>query len=284
MCVSGFGPAIEGGALDCKGNRDRQVKLMPRSKPRQNPRAPAAENGQVKEIVKTMISIAIARDLTSPSLSQPTACETGCLSAIALGVANLRLGLGDAELDFLEVYGLSANGFFAELEGTISCGDEADLLNAATRLIEVPPSPLLVTWNGSTDIPYLRSRAFAGKRRADWLFNASLPGTEELVSTHHLDISQYLFPEGFSIPIEQALLEIGVPCDPAIKGLARLEITACGLLFLAAKAFWFRGEISADAYGRFLGSFTERARHLAASRPHFGIFISEEDSKSDQQQ
>ena len=196
----------------------------------------------------------------------------------------MRLAPGKAELDFRDVQGLCTRGSYADVEEAISFGNETELLCAATRLIEVPQSPLLVTWNGSAVIPYLRSRAFAGDRRADWLLKAASPGPEGLATAYHLDLSRYLFPEGLSIPIEQALFEIGAPSGPEIKGIARLEIAACGLLLLAAKAFWFRGEISTEAYNRFVGSFSERAHHLSAARPHFGLFVREEDSMNEQLQ
>lgn len=228
-----------------------------------------------------MVSIAFARD---PEIPNHSGCATGSLNAIALGIANMRLGPGETELEFRDVHALCTSGSHAEVGRTISCRNETELLYAATRMIEVPQSPLLVTWNGSADIPYLRSRAFAGDRRADWLLKASSPGTEELASAYHLDLSRYLFPEGFSVPIEQALFEIGAPRSPEVIGLARLEIAACGLLLLAAKALWFRAEISVEAYNLFVGSFSERARHLSAARPHFGCFVFDEGSNGEQQQ
>lgn len=246
---------------------------MWQSKSIQGASGPAAEGGQPKEIERTILSIVIARDLDSPSHSQSISWETGCLGAVALGTAKLRLGSGDANLEFIDATGLSASGFFTDVEGVEALRDEVSLIRVLTRLIEISASPLIVTWNGSTDIPYLRFRAFAGDRRANWLLKASLPDSEQLVAANHLDLCRYLFPEGLPMSIEQALLGIRFPRDPAIRGLARLEVTACGLLVLAAKAFWFRGEISDGAYSNFVTSVQERARQFSATRPHFSFLV-----------
>lgn len=246
---------------------------MLHSKSAQGANGPAAECRQTGEIERTILSIVIARDLDSPSHPRSISWETGCLGAVALGTAKLRLGSGDAHLEFIDATGLSASGFFTDVEGVEALRDEVSLIRVLTRLIELSSSPLIVTWNGATDIPYLRFRAFVGDRRANWLLKASLPDTEELVAAHHLDLCRYLFPEGLPMSIEQALLGISIPRDPEIRGLARLEVTACGLLVLAAKAFWFRGEISDGAYSGFVTSVQERARQFSVTRPHFGFLV-----------
>ncbi|MCR9071835.1 MAG: ribonuclease H-like domain-containing protein [Alphaproteobacteria bacterium] len=228
-----------------------------------------------------MVTVVIARDQDSPTHLHPMVGETGYLGAIALATANLRLGQGDAKLDFSEIFGLSANGFFAPHEEAISLDREIDLLRVVTRWFEDLPSPLLLTWKGAEfDIPFLQFRALAANTPAKWLLTASQPDTEDLFTTGHVDLCRYLRFQTLSMSLDQALCEIGFQRDPTIRGLARLELTASGLLLLAANAFSLRGAISENVFNNFVDSFQVRARQFSVTRSHFGFYAADEAAKN----
>lgn len=251
---------------------------------RETPRS-ASKGRQPSEVVRTMVTVVIARDQDSPTHLHPMVGETGYLGAIALATANLRLGQEDTKLDFSDVFGLSANGFFAPHEEAISLNGEIDLLRVVTRWFDDLPSPLLLTWKGAEfDIPFMQFRAFATNTPANWLLTTSQPNNEDLFTTKHVDLCRYLRLQTLSISLDQALCEIGFSRAPTIRGLARLELTASGLLILAANALSLRGAISEDAFNSFVDTFEERARQFSATRSHFRLYAPDEAVKSEQQQ
>ena len=241
---------------------------------------------QPNDIERIMISLVIARDQDSPNHLWPIVGDTGYLSAFALRTAELRFGNGGAKLEFINASGVSASGFFAPLEEAIFLRKESELLAFLTHVFEKKyKSPLLLTWKGSEfDIPFLKSRMFAARKCEHWLLRASQPDSEDLFTAKHVDLCRYLGLERLSISLDQALCEIGFSRDPSVRGLARLELTASGLLLLAANAFCLRGAISTDAFNNFVDSFQERARQISATRSHFGFYASKEVVKSEQQQ
>ena len=258
---------------------------MQQSKSNSQTSMPAPKGREPNDIERIMISLVIARDQDSPNQLWPIVGDTGYLSAFAVGMAKLRLGNGGAKLEFFTASGVSASGFFAPLEEAIFLRNESELLASLTHLFEKKyKSPLLLTWKGSEfDIPFLKSRMFAARQSAHWLLRASQPDSEDLFTANHMDLCRYLGLERLSISLDQALCEIGFPRDSTVRGLARLELTASGLLVLAANAFCRRGEISEDAFDNFVDTFEEWARQFSATRSHFGVYAAEEAVKSEQQ-
>lgn len=220
---------------------------------------------QPNDIERIMISLVIAKDMGSLCHAHSIFGETAHLGAFSLGFAKLKIHPEDVSLEFISTTAARAHDFSIILKEDISVQNEFNLLKLLSRVLESYKSPILVMWNCSSDIPYLRYRAFTNGSRANWLLREQLSETDDLCAASHIDLSRILFSEGVSIPIEQALLDTGFTSALEGRGMGRLQVTACGLLMLAARALWFSGAISEDANLSFAESFQERTRDFSTT-------------------
>lgn len=151
---------------------------------------------------------------------------------------------------------------------------ESTLLAEAHFVLGEFVHPILVTWNGY-DTQFLRNRGLAEGMAVSWLGTSEGPGYDYSKSgSPATDVRNLLSPHESTIPLEQALADLGLLLPAHMTAGERLELLAVGTFVLVAHRMWRDDKLLDDGdIERALGTFSDRLMTEARRRPPLRAFV-----------